>query len=137
MNLTIYKFVLFTTCALLLAKCATQEVRAEGIYEENRYEVSTLRNADGFYTRSKKVAREFQKIHPCPSTGLQTGACPGWAKDHVIPRACGGIDAVWNMQWLPDDIKHSVGDHAKDSFERKIYSLPDLPLPNCKSVKVE
>src|SRR5215472_10667726 len=28
-----------------------------------------------------------------------SGACPGFLKDHIKPLACGGPDAVWNMQW--------------------------------------
>jgi hypothetical protein len=27
------------------------------------------------------------------------GACPGYRKDHVVPLACHGPDAVSNMQW--------------------------------------
>ena len=34
--------------------------------------------------RSREVTREFQREHPCPSTGLTSGACPGYRKDHVI-----------------------------------------------------
>ena len=49
--------------------------------------------------RSREVAREFQREHPCPSTGLTTGACPGYRKDHIVPLACRGPDAVFNMQW--------------------------------------
>jgi hypothetical protein len=49
--------------------------------------------------RSRVVTREFQREHPCPSTGLTTGACPGYRKDHIKALACGGLDAVWNMQW--------------------------------------
>jgi hypothetical protein len=30
---------------------------------------------------------------------LTRGACPGYRKDHVLPLACGGPDAVSNMQW--------------------------------------
>jgi len=37
--------------------------------------------------------------HPCPSTGKTSGACPGYRKDHVKPLACGGPDAVSNLQW--------------------------------------
>jgi hypothetical protein len=40
--------------------------------------------------RSRAVAREFQREHPCPSTGLPTGACPGYWRDHIVPLACGG-----------------------------------------------
>ena len=25
--------------------------------------------------------------------------CPGYRKDHIKAHACGGSDAVWNMQW--------------------------------------
>jgi hypothetical protein len=64
--------------------------------------------------RSRAVAREFQRDHPCPSTGLTTGACPGYRKDHIMPLACGGPDAVSNMQW------QTIRDaRAKDAWERK------------------
>jgi hypothetical protein len=46
--------------------------------------------------RSREVTREFQREHPCPSTGLPSGACPGYRKDHVVPLACGGPDAISN-----------------------------------------
>jgi hypothetical protein len=49
--------------------------------------------------RSREVTREFQRGHPCPSTRSATGRCPGYVKDHVRPLACGGPDAVANMQW--------------------------------------
>jgi hypothetical protein len=49
--------------------------------------------------RSRDVTREFQREHPCPSTGLTSGACPGYRKDHVVPLGCGGPDTVANMQW--------------------------------------
>jgi|SRR6516225_9886649 len=49
--------------------------------------------------RSLWVKHEFQLTHPCPSTGLTTGWCPGYVKDHIVPLACGGPDAVSNMQW--------------------------------------
>jgi hypothetical protein len=49
--------------------------------------------------RSREVTREFQREHPCPSTGKTSGACPGYRKDHINPLACGGPDAVSNLQW--------------------------------------
>lgn len=49
--------------------------------------------------RSRTVPREFQRAHPCPSTGKTTGRCPGWIKDHVVPLCAGGADSVENMQW--------------------------------------
>src|SRR5260370_19951592 len=33
--------------------------------------------------RSREVTREFQREHPCPSTGRTSGACPGYRKDHI------------------------------------------------------
>jgi len=49
--------------------------------------------------RSREVTREFQREHPCPSTGRTSGACPVYRKDHINPLACGGPDAVSNLQW--------------------------------------
>jgi hypothetical protein len=64
--------------------------------------------------RSRAVAREFQRDHPCSSTGLPTGPCPGFWKDHIVPLACGGPDAVSNMQW------QTIADaRAKDEWERR------------------
>jgi hypothetical protein len=67
-----------------------------------------------FGERSPAVAREFQREHPCPSTGGTTGACPGYIKDHITPLACGGPDAVSNMQW-----QTTAEASAKDRWERK------------------
>jgi hypothetical protein len=58
--------------------------------------------------------REFQREHPCPSTGKTSGACPGYRKDHIKALACGGPDAVWNMQW------QTIAEaKAKDRWEPK------------------
>ena len=64
--------------------------------------------------RSASVKREFQLTHPCPATGLTSGACPGWVKDHIVPLACGGPDAPSNMQW--QTIREA---RAKDKWEAK------------------
>ena len=64
--------------------------------------------------RSREVTREFQRKHPCPSTGRTSGACPGYRRDHIEPLACGGPDAVSNMQW------QTIRDaKAKDRWERR------------------
>jgi hypothetical protein len=70
--------------------------------------------ADAGEHRSRAVAREFQREHPCPSTGQTSGTCPGYWKDHITPLKCGGADAVENMQW------QTVADaKAKDAWERR------------------
>lgn len=64
--------------------------------------------------RSSSVKREFQLMHPCPATGRTSGSCPGYVKDHVLPLACGGRDAVSNLQW------QTIRDaKAKDKWEAK------------------
>lgn len=89
--------------------------------QDPRYGGPPERDADGSIKRSRAVLREFQRIHPCPSTGLQSGACPGWFKDHVIPLVCGGLDSVENLQWLPGAIKTCAGTTCKDRWERRVY----------------
>ena len=64
--------------------------------------------------RSWAVKRDFQQLHPCPSTGRTTGACPGYIKDHIVPLACGGPDSVANLQW-----QTTAAGKAKDKWERK------------------
>src|SRR5271169_227252 len=64
--------------------------------------------------RSREVTREFQREHPCPSTGKTSGACPGYRKDHIVPLACGGHDAVANLQWQTISAAR-----AKDRWERR------------------
>jgi hypothetical protein len=64
--------------------------------------------------RSASVKREFQLTHPCPATGRTSGACPGYVKDHVLPLACGGPDAVSNLQW-----QTTADAKAKDKWETK------------------
>jgi hypothetical protein len=64
--------------------------------------------------RSLEVKHEFQRQHPCPSTGSPTSRCPVYIKDHVVPLACGGPDAVSNLQW--QTIRAA---RAKDKWERK------------------
>jgi hypothetical protein len=86
------------------------------------------RYADGTIKRSAKALMEFKLDHPCPVTGESTGACSGWAVDHIIPLAVGGCDTSYNMQWLPLSIKACAGSQCKDRWERKIYANPPLLL---------
>ena len=64
--------------------------------------------------RSSTVKHEFQRLHPCPSTGRTTGACPGYIKDHIRALDCGGPDAVSNLQWQTVEAAK-----AKDRWETK------------------
>jgi hypothetical protein len=73
-----------------------------------------LAGGHSHHKRSSQVTREFQKEHPCPSTGLTYGACPGYIKDHVKPLCKGGADAVWNLQW-----QTKADAAAKDKWECK------------------
>jgi len=84
-------------------------------FEETRYCGAPERDENGTIIRSSKVIYNFRKLHPCPSTGSFTGACPNWAINHVIPLACGGCDEVSNMMWMRNDVKKLV-----DAYERKI-----------------
>lgn len=94
---------------------------------ETRYAGAPRRDAKGQIIRRADTLAAFRKVHPCPATMAFTGACPGWSIDHVISLACGGADAVWNMQWLPNGIKTAPG-IGKDRWERSIYAFtPPYP----------
>ena len=57
------------------------------------------RDSHGHMKRSAQTKHEFEKRHPCPSTGKTSGACPGYVVDNVVPLKRGGADAPGNMQW--------------------------------------
>lgn len=57
--------------------------------------------AEARQARSKAVLRQFQLLYPCPSTGLKSGACPGFQRDHWAALECGGPDNLQNLNWLP------------------------------------
>lgn len=94
---------------------------------------SVPRDADGSTKRSTAVIAAYKRIHPCPSTGLTKGACPGWALNHVIPLSCSGIDAVSNLQWVPHRIKSCKESWCIDRFERKINEQENSDKINCKN----
>ena len=100
-----------------------------GPLDETRYCGAPARDAQGQIIRRADVLRAFERAHPCPAPVGEkvsllaprarpvTSNCPGWYRDHVIPLACGGCDAVSNLQWLPE-----AQWKAKSRFERKIYA---------------
>ena len=91
-----------------------------------RYAGSVIREDTGSTLRSAQVIAAFKRQWACPVTGAHIGSCKGWAIDHIIPLDCGGLDAVFNMQWLPDQIKSAKGEFSKDHFERRIYGGNNL-----------
>ena len=102
--------------------------------DETRYCGEPQRNTRGEIIRRADVLTSFKKAHPCPVTGLSSGACPGWNMDHIIPLACGGCDAVSNLQWLPVRLKLSPD--GKDGFERKIYG-GYIVTPSCSPPPIQ
>jgi hypothetical protein len=119
---------LLAAALILLSSGVLAQVPPDPL-KELRYCGAPARNADGSIKRRTAVLTAFQRTHPCPSTGLTDKACPGWAMDHVVPLACGGCDAVWNLQWLPNSLKSCAGTVCKDRFERKIYCTPMQVVP--------
>ena len=71
-----------------------------------------VRDSRGRIARSSTARHEFQRLHPCPSTGRSTGACPGYVIDHLTPLKRGGADAPSNMQW-----QTKAAAKAKDRIE--------------------
>ena len=61
--------------------------------------VSCTRDSHGRIKRSESEKRQFEKQHPCPSTGKTSGACPGYVVDHVQALKHGEKDEPSNMQW--------------------------------------
>ena len=73
--------------------------RATSGQHRTAYAQSAQRDSGGRIERSAKAKRDFQKLHPCPSTGGASGSCPGYVVDHVTPLKRGGADRPSNMQW--------------------------------------
>ena len=72
---------------------------------------SCERDANGRIKRNLLPA-EFQKQHPCPTTGKTSGACAVQLVDRVVTLKHGGADEPSNMTWM------TVADaKAKDRIE--------------------
>lgn len=123
--------------ALLILLSVAVAVAVASPLDETRYCGEPARTAKGDILRRADVLAAFKKIHPCPSTGKSTGACPGWNIDHVIPLANGGCDAVPNLQWLPIQIKRCPGEICKDRWERKVYLITPEFTPSITKTRVK
>jgi hypothetical protein len=73
---------------------------------------SFARDHHGHIKRSRAARDAFERSHPCPATGRNHGACPGYVVDHVIALKHGGADAPSNMQW-----QTKAAAKAKDKWE--------------------
>ena len=132
MRAVIIVYVVLFGLGLYFQPKAHAQTLARNPYHEYRYCGELKRGSLGEILRDKEVIAAFKRIHPCPSTGKTNGACDGWAIDHVIPLACGGCDAVTNMQWLPDSMKNHAGILPKDRWERQVYAPSNMSLPACQ-----
>ena len=89
---------LLAIVVLLTSVAAAAEHRTEP-RSKPRDEARAQRSRTAPAPRSAANRREFQRLHPCPSTGQPTGSCTGYVVDHIIPLKRGGLDAPSNMQW--------------------------------------
>ena len=114
------KFAVALLLTLLAALAQAQAQELDPMVDYRNAGV-VVRDAKGNTLRSSRVLAAFKGLYVCPANGRSAGPCPGWAIDHVIPLDCGGKDAVYNLQWLPDQIKSAAGPLTKDHFERRVY----------------
>ena len=77
--------------------------------------------------RSRDVTREFQREHPCPSTGLTSGACP---------RISEGSCCAARVRWTRYRRQHAVADDLRRAGKKQVevenvrsvaWRLPALP----------
>lgn len=110
--------------------------------EDPRYCGPPARDADGTIKRSRQVLRDFQRIHPCPSTGKTHGKCDGWAINHTIPLSACGCDSIENLAWMPSVLKSGPGTLPVDRWERRIYKCPGsaieiTPMPDSSKFRLD
>jgi hypothetical protein len=75
--------------------------------------IASPHSAEAKQIRSRAAIYQFRKHHPCPATGNEQGACPGYIIDHINALTCGGPDTPDNMQW-----QTKVNAKLKDRWER-------------------
>lgn len=122
-------------CAIVFAFPAVS-----GPLDETRYCGPPARNAAGVIIRRSDVRTAFKKIHPCPSTGLTSGACPGWQINHTVPLICGGCDSLSNLSYMPTILKAGPGALPIDRWELKVYCVDQrelVPMPDPQRFRLE
>ena len=87
------------------------------------------RNSKGRIARDPKQKAQFEKTHPCPSTGKSHGACPGYVVDHIRPLKRGGADRPENMQWQTKEAARQ-----KDKTESRVALPPESFLWHVVSI---
>src|SRR5579859_5490495 len=97
--------------ASLLLLCLLVPINSNAGRQYHRYRSPSTHHQR--YRRSTAARNAFKRAHPCPSTGMPKGACPGYVIDHIDPLECGGADAPFNMQW-----QTIAEGKAKDRWER-------------------
>ena len=56
---------------------------------------------------------DFRHAHPCPTSGRDSGACPGYVVGYLTQLSCGGMDVATNMQWQTPEQAKAANKAAK------------------------
>lgn len=83
-----------------------------GGHRTSAYCPTCARTSKGQIARSSWAKHQFERSHPCPSTGRASGNCPGYVVDHIKPLKRGVGDSPGNMQW-----QTKAASKAKDKVE--------------------
>lgn len=126
-------FIMAVLSAAGVGPALAQEEKPDP-FTEIRYCGPPPRDAAGTIIRSSKVLYAFRKAHPCPANGSRFGACPRWQINHIWPLDKGGCDAVYNLQWLPVEVKTCAHPWCVDRWERVYWGeehglVPAWPAP--------
>ena len=57
----------------------------------------------GIQEIQRQLREAYQHSHPCPSTGRNTGNCPGYVVGYVVLPKHGGKYEESNMRWMTEE----------------------------------